>query len=92
MLRWIDIIDHDVRLVILEAATDPRGFGGLCDALSVSAINSFLQSIPGDGSIDRARIDIGKPKPSGKLPRNTALPRRGRTINGDDPMNVSHLS
>jgi hypothetical protein len=48
MRHWIDIVDQDVRLVVLKAAADPRGFDRLRNAFGIFSIDSFLQYMPSE--------------------------------------------
>src|SRR5262249_15091371 len=92
ILCRIDVIDQNTRLVVFEAAVDPGGFDGPRDPVGVACVYSFLQDMPGDGTINFARIHIGEAEASRKLARNAAFPGRGGAINGNHPTNRAHLS
>src|SRR5215831_16835689 len=81
-----------MRLIILEATSDLRGFDCVPYAFDIRAVDSFLQEMPGEGSIQRAGIDVSKAKSSAKFSSHAAFPRRGRTIDGNNPISVSHPS
>jgi len=51
---------------------------------------AVAQDQPGDGPVDRARIDIGNPQPLRDLLRHAALARACRTVDGDDDVITAH--
>src|SRR5437016_1114772 len=88
VIRWIDVLDEDARLVILKVASNPRGLDSLSDAHGVTRIYSLSKDVPGNRAINRARIHIGKPESPRKLARDTALPGSGRAINRNDAIKI----
>src|SRR5207253_11303878 len=62
VIRWIDVLDEDARLVILKVASNPRGLDSLSDAHGVTRIYSLSKDVPGNRAINRARIHVGKPE------------------------------
>jgi hypothetical protein len=86
VIARIDIINKDARLVISEAASDLGRFDSVRNAIALSHVYSLLQDMPGDRSINRPRIDVGKAKPTSKLTRDATFPGGGRPINGNDAM------
>jgi hypothetical protein len=87
-IRWIGIVNEDARVIILKTASDLDGLESLPDARGVARINGLLKQVPGDRTINGARIHIGEPESSGKLSGDTALPRGGRAINSDNAMEI----
>ena len=88
VIRWIDVVDEDARLVIFKVASNPRGLDSLSDAHGVTGIYSLSKDVPGNRAINRARIHVGKPESLRELARNTTLPRSGRAINRNDAIEI----
>ena len=53
VIARIDIINKDAQLVISEAASDLGRFDSVRNAIAFSHIDSLLQDMPGDRSINR---------------------------------------
>ena len=88
VIRWIDVVDEDARLVILKMASNPGRLDSLGDAHGVARIYPVLKDVPGDRAINRTRIHIGKPESPRKLAGDTALPGSGRAINRNDAIRI----
>jgi hypothetical protein len=88
VIRWIDIVNEDARVLILKTASDLGGLDSLSDARGVARINRLLKDVPGDRTINRTRIHIDETESLGKLSAGTALPRGGRPINSDNAMKI----
>jgi hypothetical protein len=86
MLGGIDVVHNDARFAVFNNACKRWRTQRLSDALAFLRPNSVLEEMPGDRSINRTRVDVDKTELSRKLPRNAALPRGSRTINGDHTM------
>src|SRR6266403_1921574 len=52
-------------------------------------MDAFFEDVPGDRTINGARIDVNKTEPPGELSRHAAFSRGSRTINRDYPMKIS---
>src|SRR5947207_10668479 len=59
------------------------------DALDVFRTATFFEKVPGNRSVNAARVDVDKPKPPGELSRDTTLSRGSRTIDRNYPMKIS---
>ena len=88
VIRWIDVVDEDARLVILKMTSNPRGLDSANDAHGVARVYPLSKNVPGNRAINRARIQKGKPESPRKLVRDTALPGSGRAINRNDAIKI----
>src|SRR4029077_20887237 len=83
MLGGINGIHNDARLAISNNAFEGCWIQRLRDALVLIGPDPVLKKMPGDRSIDCARVDVNKSELSSKLPRDAALSRGSRTVNGN---------
>jgi hypothetical protein len=70
----------------LQAARDAGHPKGSRDTIAFFRMDLLLQDVPGDCSINGARINVDKSQAPGELSRDTAFSGGRRAINGNYPM------
>ncbi len=86
VIRRIDIIDQDARLIVLKVAGDLGRLDSLDDAGGISRAYPLLQDMPRERPIDRPRIHVGKTQSAGKPSRDATFSGGRWAINSDDAM------
>jgi hypothetical protein len=88
VLPGIHVIDQNARLIVLQAACDLGCLKGPSDTLVFFRMDFLLQDVPGDRSINGARINVHKSQFPSERSCDTAFSRGRRAINGDYPMKL----
>jgi hypothetical protein len=86
VLPGIHATNQNARLIVLQAARDACHPKGSRDTIAFFRMDLLLQDVPGDCSINGARINVHKSQAPGELSRDTAFSGGRRAINGNYPM------
>ena len=86
VLTGIHVVNQNARLIVLQAARDVGCPKGSSDPIVFFRIDFLLQDVPGDRSINGARVNVHKSQVPGEFLRDTAFSGGRRAINGDYPM------
>jgi hypothetical protein len=86
VLTGFHVVNQNARLIVLQAAREVGCPKGSSDPIAFFRVNFLLQDVPGDCSVNGARVNVHKSQASGEFLRDTAFSRGRRTINGDYPM------
>src|SRR5262249_48658978 len=89
MVRGIDLIHQNARLVICDGAAKCRCVQRSGNAIVLLRPDIFSKEIPSDRPIESTRVDINKTELLGKLSRNAAFSRRSGAINGNHTTRAS---
>jgi hypothetical protein len=73
VLPGIHVINQNPRLIVLEAGCDAGRLKGSSDAIAFYRLDFLLQDVPGDCSINGARINVHKSQAPGELLRDAAF-------------------